>query len=76
MFGIEHFCGKLNGHRTLPKMLHSNIAARERRSFAGFDPPTGLRQRQGGFKMDFRKRPAASRLSLQGPEIYKTISAA
>jgi hypothetical protein len=52
MFGIEEFCGKLNGHRPLPKMLHSNISARGSGSFAGFDPLPGLRRRHGGFKAD------------------------
>jgi hypothetical protein len=38
MFGIEDFCRKLNGNCTLHELLHLNIAAGERRSFAGFDP--------------------------------------
>jgi hypothetical protein len=68
MFGIEHFCGKLNGRRTLPKMLHSNISARGRRSFAGFDPPAGLRRRHRVFKADFWERPAGVAIVVAGPK--------
>jgi hypothetical protein len=39
VFGIEDFSGKRNGNWTLQELLHLNIAARERPSFAGFQPP-------------------------------------
>ena len=40
MFGIEDFCGKLNGNQMLQALLHPNIAAGERDRLPGFNPPS------------------------------------
>jgi hypothetical protein len=39
VFGIEDFCGKLNGNGTLHELLHLNIPAGERRSFCWVHEP-------------------------------------